>query len=81
MKRILISTIAAAVILTAGNIMAADFSQHSTEDLSRMRGTMQNVTQQERDAFRTEWQKRIQNTSQEERQKYMGRPEKAGRER
>ena len=78
MKRILMLTLATAVLLSAGSILAADFSQYSTEELHKMRGTMQNVTQQERETFRTEWQKRIQNMTQEERQKYMGRPEKAG---
>ncbi len=78
MKKIIIATMAAAVMLTAGNIMAADYSQYSTEELSNMRGTMQTVSAEERETFRTEWQKRILNMTQEERQTYMGKPGKAG---
>jgi hypothetical protein len=78
MKKILMVALASAVLLTAGSILAADYSQYSTEELSKMRGTMQNVSEQERETFRMEWQKRIQNMTQEEREKYMGRPEDAG---
>jgi hypothetical protein len=78
MKKILVSTLAAAVLLTAGSIMAADFSNLTTEELNKKRGTMWNATAEEREAFRYEWQERIQNMTQEERQKYMGRPENAG---
>jgi hypothetical protein len=78
MKTILILTLALAVALSASIVLAADYSKYTTDELNSMRGTMQNVTQQERDAFRAEWQKRIQNMTQEERQKYAGKPENAG---
>ncbi len=72
MKNLLILTLLFATILTTGIAFATDFGQHSTEELADMRGTMQNATVEERNAFRTEWQKRIQNMTQEERQKYLG---------
>lgn len=63
--------------LAAASAIAADYSSYSTEDLANMRGTMQNATIEERNAFHTEWQKRLQSMSLEERQKYAGRPANA----
>ena len=77
MKKILIVTLVLAVAISASIVFAADYSKYTTDELNSMRGTMQNVTQEERNAFRAEWQNRIQNMTQEERQKYMGRPENA----
>jgi len=68
----------AAVTLTAYSAFSADYSKYSTEQLSNMRGTMQTATVKERETFRAEWQKRIQNMTQEERQEYMGNPSKQG---
>ena len=79
MKTLLTLTMAAAIMLAGGNVFASDYSQYSTEDLSSKRGTMQNATEQEREAFRYEWQKRVQNMSQEERQEYMGKQGKGMR--
>ena len=53
---------------------AVDYSTVSTEELANLRGKMQNATVEERNAFQNEWQKRIQNMTQEERQKYLGKP-------
>ncbi len=78
MKRFLVLSIVFAVTLSPYILFATDFSKYSTEELSNMRGTMQNATVEERNAFRTEWQKRIQNMSQEERQKYLGSPSSSG---
>ena len=72
-----ITLIAAAVFVTS-LAFAADYSGYSNEELSKMRGTLQNATEQERQQFRSEWQSRLQNMTQEERQLYMGRPENAG---
>jgi hypothetical protein len=68
----------AAVTLTAYGAFSADYSRYTTEELSNMRGTMQNATNEERETFRAEWQKRLQNMTQEERQEYMGNPAKKG---
>ena len=54
-----------------------DYSGMTTEELSQIRGTLHDVSQEERDAFRAEWQKRIQELTQEERQNYVGRPANA----
>ena len=65
-------------ILLISTVFAVDYSTMSTEELARLKGTMQNATVEERNAFRQEWQKRIQNMTQEERQKYLGNPQGAG---
>ena len=74
MRRILIILVVAFGILS-GNAFAEDYSQYTTEELANMRGTLQDASQEERDAFRAEWQKRLQNMTREERQKYVGRPD------
>ncbi len=51
-------------------VMAADYSRYSTEELAAMRGTLRNLSAEEREAFRTEWQKRLQQMSPEERATY-----------
>jgi len=55
--------------LLASAAWAADFSQMSTEEMMKMRGS---VPVEDRPAFREEMQKRMQSMSVEERQKYMG---------
>lgn len=62
---------------TAASALAADYSGYSTEDLAKMRGAMQNATIEERNAFRAEWQKRLQTMSLQERWQYAGRPANA----
>jgi Ca2+-binding EF-hand superfamily protein len=64
MKRFLI------IGLFASSAWSADFSQMSTEEMMNMRGS---VPVDDRPAFREEVQKRLQNMSLEERQKYMQR--------
>ena len=76
MRRILVILVLALAILS-GNTFAADYSQYTTEKLSDMRGTLQDASEEERDAFRAEWQKRVQDMTPEERQKYVGRPDNA----
>jgi hypothetical protein len=72
MKILLTLTMAVAMMFTANNVFASDYSHYSTEELSKMRGTMQNATAEERESFRTEWQERTRNMTQQERQEYMG---------
>lgn len=64
MKRVLM------IGLLASAVWAADFSQMSTEELMKMRGS---VPIDDRPAFREEMQKRMQSMSVEERQKYIGK--------
>ncbi len=73
-----IAGIVLGVSLIASAAFAVDYSKMSTVELSEMRGTMQNVTVEGRNAFRQEWQNRIQAMTQEEKQKYLGKPENAG---
>ena len=54
------------------NVNAQDYQSMSTEELSNLRGTMYRVSQEEKDAFRAEWTKRLQAMSAEEKQKYLG---------
>lgn len=57
------------IVLLASAAWAADFSQMSTEEMMKMRGS---VPADERPAFREEMQKRMQSMSTEEWEKYMG---------
>ncbi len=59
---------------------ATDYSSMTTEELSKLRGTMRNASQEERNAFREEWQKRMHEMTQEERDRYLGRPAPASSE-
>jgi len=60
------------VLFISGSAFAVtDYSAMTTEELSALRGTLYNATQEERNAFRTEWQKRVQQMTQEEREKYL----------
>jgi hypothetical protein len=66
--------------LMATPVLAADYSSMTTEELSSLRGTMRNATQEEHSAFQQEWQSRMQQMTPDERQKYMGRPDNAPRD-
>ncbi len=57
-----------------------DYSSMSTEELSNSRGTLQEASEEERNAFRSEWQERMQNMTPEERQQYTGQPANAKRD-
>ncbi len=64
--------IAAGAILFATSAFAAtDYSSYSLQDLAKMRGTMMQKSQEERDAFRAAWQEKMRNATPEERQTYM----------
>lgn len=73
MRRILIIILVLAAAILTGNAFAADYSQYTTEELANMRGTLQDASPDDRDAFRAEWQKRLQNMTSEEKQKYIGK--------
>ena len=60
------------LIMTAGAVWAVDYSTMSNEELSAKRGAMYNASQEEWNAFHTEWWKRLSQMPPEERQKYMG---------
>jgi hypothetical protein len=70
--------LAAMLVMAAAPAWAAtDYSSMSNEDLSAMRATMRNASEEERNAFRTEWQQRTRSMTTEERQQYSGRPANA----
>lgn len=76
-----ISTILAGSLLSATLAFAAtDYSAMTNEELAAKRGTMQQNTVEERNAFQNEWQKRVQQMSPEEKQKAMRQPENAPRD-
>jgi len=67
-------------LLAAPAFAETDYSSMSNEDLAATRGTMRDASQEERDAFRTEWQSRVNSMSQEERQEAIGRPANAAQD-
>ena len=76
-----ISTILAGSLLSAALAFAAtDYSAMSNEELAAKRGSMQQATVEERNAFQNEWQSRVGKMSPEERQKAVGQPENAPRD-
>ena len=77
MKVTLIIGMILSLSLLTGSLWAADYSSKTTEELNAMRGTMRNAPVEERNAFVAEWQKRLQVMTQEEQEKYMGRPTNA----
>ena len=77
MRRILIITLVLCSTILMGNAFAEDYSKYTTEELASMRGTLQDASPEERESFRAEWQKRLQNMTPEERQQYTGRPDNA----
>ena len=64
-------------LLLAGSVWAVDYSTKTTEELNTLRGTMRYAPFEDRNAFVTEWQKRLHLMNPEERQKYSGRPQNA----
>ena len=51
---------------------AADYQSMSTKDLSAIRGTLYNASQEERNAFQMEWTSRMDQMTPAERQQYSG---------
>ena len=52
--------------------VCADYQAMTTKELSELRGTMYNAPREDRDAFRAEWRRRIDQMTAEEKQKYLG---------
>ena len=70
--------VALGLALLASPVWAVtDYSGMSNEDLAAVRGTMSNATSEERTAFQSEWQSRVQQMTPEERQQAVSRPENA----
>ena len=76
MKRFIVKTalLVTAVLMAVSTGWATDYSSMTNEELAAMRGTFKNATVEEREAFRAEWQSRLQNMSVEEQQKLLGHP-------
>ncbi len=64
-------------LLSMPVLAATDYNNLTNEEMAAKRGTMRDATSDDRDAFRTEWQTRVNNMSQEERQLAVGRPQAA----
>lgn len=60
------------LFLMPGLSAGADYQSMTTQELSELRGTMYDSTQEERDAFRAEWSRRINLMSPEEKDKFLG---------
>jgi hypothetical protein len=60
------------LVMAAGVACAVDYSKMSNDELSAKRGTMYSASQEEWNAFHTEWWQRLSQMTPEERQKYMG---------
>ena len=65
-----LTTLVVLTLLTVAQ--AADYESMSTQELSQLRGTMYNKSDEERDAFRSVWQQRINRMSAEEKANYLG---------
>jgi hypothetical protein len=74
MKYHLVQSIVAAalfLLFLSGTGVGAEYRQMTTQELSDLRGTMYNASQQERDAFRAAWTERIKQMTPEEKQRYL----------
>ena len=69
-KAIIVSVLFLTLLPAAG--LGADYQAMSTDELSALRGTMSTASQEQRDAFRAEWKKRIDQMTAEEKQHYFG---------
>lgn len=59
------------LLVSSVMLIAADYSSMSTQDMMKMRG---NVPMEDREAFRTEMQKRVPMMSPEERREFNANP-------
>lgn len=76
-KQLVIGSIILAVSFISIPVIAADYSSMSTKELAQLRGTLRDAGDEERQAFRSEWRKRIRKMTREEAAQYRGRPENA----
>ncbi len=62
--------------MACGSAFAADYQSMTTGELAAMRGTIQHEPSKlDRDAFKSEWQKRVKSMSPDEKAQYVGKPE------
>lgn len=73
MKSLEFGLILGSLILTTVVYAANDYSNYSIEELAKMRGTLRNTTQEEKDAFREAWQEKLRSLNPEKRQTYTRR--------
>lgn len=52
--------------------LCTDYQKMTTKELSELRGTMYNASQEDRDAFRAEWTKRLEKMTPEEQEQFLG---------
>lgn len=69
-KTLTVSVLFLALLPAVG--LGADYQSMTTRELSELRGTMADASQEQRDAFRAEWKKRIEQMTEEEKQQYFG---------
>lgn len=79
-KRFLVLALTLALISPALPAMAEEaltsgLSSYSLDELAAMRGSLRESSEEERAAFHSEWQSRIENLSPDERATYLGRPD------
>ncbi len=74
---LLLATSGIAVLLSAASAFCTDYSKYTTEELSKMRGTLYNASSEEKEAFRTEWQKRLMEMTPDQRRSFAGPPSNA----
>lgn len=67
--RVVVTT-ANLLFLAVGPVYAADYQSMTTEELSDIRGSLYNASQEERDAFHAEWSKRLDSMSADERAQF-----------
>lgn len=67
------------LLILSGQGVSADYQTMTTQELSQLRGTMYNASEEQRAAFRAEWTKRLDQMSSEERQLYLGADSGRGR--
>jgi len=79
-KMLRIAILASSLLSATLTWAATDYSAMTNEEMSAKRGTLQQATEEEKNAFHNEWQKRVQQMSPEEKQKNMGQPENVQRD-
>ncbi len=67
-------------LLSVPAFAATDYTTMTNSEMATLRGTMSDASQEDRDAFRADWQSRVSNMSQEERQSVTGRPASAAQD-
>ncbi len=78
MKNMTKTIVLAGLLILPSYCFATDYSDYSLEELSQMRGTMQNASDNDRNAFRDAWRTKMRNASPEERESMGGNGRKHG---